>query len=106
MLIRAEKLQTATIQMLRAAGTEQAAADVVAADLLEANLQGHDSHGVQLAPRYVLNVLAGKLKPDATAEVVRRDGAIIVVDGGMGFGQVVGRQAMDLAIAAARETGA
>jgi uncharacterized oxidoreductase len=105
MLIRAETLQAVIVRMLRAAGTQPAAADVVAADLLEANLQGHDSHGVQLAPRYVLNVLAGKLDPHAAARVVRRDGAILVVDGGMGFGQVVGRQAMDLAIAAARESG-
>lgn len=105
MLIQAEKLQAAVLQMLRSAGTDEALAAVVAADLLEANLQGHDSHGVQLAPRYVLNVLEGKLAPNAGAEVVRQDGAILVVDGGMGFGQVVGRQAMDLAIEAARNTG-
>ncbi len=105
MLLRAEKLQTAIARLMRVAGTEPAAADVVAADLLEANLQGHDSHGVQLAGRYALNILAGKLKPNATAQVVRQDGAITVVDGGMGFGQVVGRQAMDLAIAAARQSG-
>ena len=106
MHIRAERLQAAILRMLRAAGTDPATAEVVAADLLEANLQGHDSHGVQLAPRYVLNVLAGKLAPNAAARVVRREGPILVVDGGMGFGQVVGRQAMDLAIAAARESGA
>jgi uncharacterized oxidoreductase len=105
MLIRAEKLRAAIVQVLRAAGAEEAAAELVAADLLEANLQGHDSHGVQLAPRYVLNALAGKLVPNAVAQVVRRDGPILVVDGGMGFGQVVGRQAMDMAIAAARESG-
>ncbi|MBL6454059.1 malate/lactate/ureidoglycolate dehydrogenase [Belnapia sp. T6] len=105
MLIQAERLQTAIVEMLQAAGTAPASATIVAADLLEANLQGHDSHGVQLAPRYVLNVLAGKLAPNAAIQVARRDGAIIVADGGMGFGQVVGRQAMDLAIASARDTG-
>ena len=105
MQIQAPKLQAAITRMLQAAGTAEAAADLVATDLLEANLQGHDSHGVQLAPRYVLNILAGKLDPNAAAEVVRQDGAITVVDGGMGFGQVVGRQAMDLAIAAAKAGG-
>ncbi len=106
MLIRADRLQAAITNLMKAAGAAQSAAETVAADLLEANLQGHDSHGVQLAGRYVLNILAGKLKPNAAAEVVRRDGAILVVDGGMGFGQVVGRQAMDLAIGAARQSGA
>ncbi len=105
MLIRAEGLRAAVAEMLRAAGTAPASAEIVAADLLEANLQGHDSHGVQLAPRYVLNVLAGKLNPGASVQVAQQTGAIIVADGGMGFGQVVGRQAMDLAIAAAREGG-
>jgi uncharacterized oxidoreductase len=105
MLIQASRLQAAVAQMLQAAGTVPASAKIVAADLLEANLQGHDSHGVQLAPRYVLNVLAGKLMPNATVQVVQQAGAIIVADGGMGFGQVVGRQAMDLAVAAARNTG-
>jgi hydroxycarboxylate dehydrogenase B len=105
MLIQAERLQAAIAQMLQAAGTSEVTAEIVAADLLEANLQGHDSHGVQLAGRYVLNVLAGKLRPDAVVQVVQRTGPIIVADGGMGFGQVVGRQAMDLAIASARDTG-
>jgi uncharacterized oxidoreductase len=105
MLIQAERLQAAIAQMLEAAGTDPASAGIVAADLLEANLQGHDSHGVQLAPRYVLNVLAGKLMPNAAVQVAQRTGAIIVADGGMGFGQVVGRQTMDLAIASARDTG-
>jgi uncharacterized oxidoreductase len=105
MLIRADRLETAITHLLQAVGTAPGPARIVAADLLEANLQGHDSHGVQLAPRYVLNVLAGKLDPEAAAQVVRRDGAVTVVDGGRGFGQVVGRQAMDLAIRAAREGG-
>lgn len=105
MLIQASRLQAAVAQMLQAAGTVPASAKIVAADLLEANLQGHDSHGVQLAPRYVLNVLAGKLMPNAAVQVVQQAGTIIVADGGMGFGQVVGRQAMDLAVAAARNTG-
>lgn len=105
MLIQAERLQAAIEAMLRAAGTAPGAARIVAGDLLDANLQGHDSHGVQLAPRYVLNVLEGKLQPNAAAALVRRDGAILVVDGGMGFGQVVGRQAVDMAIEAAREAG-
>ena len=105
MNISAKGLQAAMAAVLRAAGTAAATADIVAADLLEANLQGHDSHGVQLAPRYALNIKAGKLNPAAGAQVVRQDGPITVVDGGMGFGQVVGRQAMDIAIAAAKQSG-
>ena len=41
--------------------TAQEAAEV-AAHLLEANLQGHDSHGIMLLPRYVQHVREGKLR--------------------------------------------
>ena len=62
------------------------------------NLKGHDSHGVGMIPNYVASALRGGLKVNADAEVVTDKGAVLLVDGRYGFGQVVGRQATDLAI--------
>ena len=39
-----------------ATGSSQQEAEEVSAHLLEANLQGHDSHGIMLLPRYVQHV--------------------------------------------------
>lgn len=77
----------------------------VAGHLVMANLKGHDSHGVGMVPAYVGNARNGNLKVTENAEVIRDRGAVLLVDGRFGFGQVVGSQATDLAIARAKETG-
>lgn len=91
--------------MLRRVGSDAAEAQQVAADLVEANLQGHDSHGMQLVPRYIANTEAGLITPNTAARQVGGLGALSLWDGGMGFGQSVGRQVTAAGIAAAREHG-
>lgn len=88
-----------------ACGARTADAHTVAEHLVEANLKGHDSHGVGMIPAYVGNARAGRLAPTAHAEVVRDSGAVLMIDGRFGFGQVVGNEATALAIARARTTG-
>jgi hydroxycarboxylate dehydrogenase B len=88
-----------------AAGSEEAVARAVAEHLAMANLKGHDSHGVGMIPAYVNNIRTGMLRVDAHARVARDSGAVLLVDGGMGFGQVVGREATDLALERVRQTG-
>ena len=51
--------------IVAATGCGHQEAEEVAAHLLEANLQGHDSHGIMLLPRYVQHVREGKLHPKA-----------------------------------------
>lgn len=87
------------------AGSDEAVAREVADHLVEANLKGHDSHGVGMIPAYVNNLRNGLLNPHAHAEVVRDQGAVLLLDGGMGFGQVVGREATERALARVRDTG-
>ncbi len=91
--------------IFESAGAPRDFAARVAHHLVEANLKGHDSHGVGMVPAYIGGIRAGHLKPDAEAEVVRDRGAVMLVDGNLGFGQVVGAQAVDLAIERVRETG-
>jgi uncharacterized oxidoreductase len=70
-----------------------------------ANLSGHDSHGVGMIPRYIDAVLEGGLQPNAAAEVTLDIGTLLALDGRRGYGQVVGEQAMQLALARAQEHG-
>lgn len=91
--------------IVAATGCGPAEAEEVARHLLEANLQGHDSHGIMLLPRYVLHVREGKLHPGAAPTPVRQDASLALFDGNMGYGQHVGRIAMDWAIGAARAHG-
>jgi uncharacterized oxidoreductase len=100
-----EALGAATRTLLTAGGSEPAEAAIVAEHLVEANLRGHDSHGVGMLPHYVRNLRAGTLHPNRHAEFVKKDGAFATVDGGMGYGQVIAREATDWAIGKARENG-
>ncbi len=78
---------------------------LVADHLVGANLAGHDSHGVGMLPRYVQNLKEGKLVANQHAELVSDLGAIVVVDGHRGYGQVVAGEATEIAIARARDHG-
>jgi uncharacterized oxidoreductase len=103
--IPANDLQSRVSTILRAAGSTAEEATTVAANLVLANLSGHDSHGVGMVPRYIDAVLEGGLKPNTAVKVVLDAGALLTLDGGRGYGQVVGEQAMHLGIERARQQG-
>ena len=74
-------------------------------NLIEANLTGHDSHGIGMLPRYADSYLEGGLKPNVHVRTVLDAGAMLRLDGQAGFGQVVGHEAMALGIERARQLG-
>jgi LDH2 family malate/lactate/ureidoglycolate dehydrogenase len=73
--------------------------------LVWTSLRGTDSHGVARVPIYVERLRGGVLNPRPRPSVVRRDGAVAVVDGDRGPGQVAAVVATDLSIEVARELG-
>ena len=105
MLIHAEPLARFVSEIFVTIGASREKSDEVAAHLVEANLKGHDSHGVGMVPTYVHGIKQGNLKIGGDAKVVQDKGAVLLVDGQFGFGQVVGRQATDMGIARAKELG-
>src|SRR5258706_460118 len=105
MLIQADRLTQLLVTMLTRAGAPEANARICAEHLVAANLKGHDTHGVGMAPSYVRWIAAGQLFPDRDAQVIRESPALLVVDGRFGLGQVVARQAIDLGIERARNMG-
>ncbi len=105
MLIQSDKLRDLIGTMCEAAGSTAEEASAVAGNLVEANLMGHDSHGVGLAARYIRHALDGRLTVGGRASVVSDNGAFLLLDGNMGYGQTVGAEAMELGLAKAREHG-
>lgn len=100
-----QALRSLVASILIANGSTRAEADTVAANLVLANLSGHDSHGVGMLPRYVDAVLEGGLQPNAEARVILDTGTLLTLDGQRGYGQVVGEQAMALGMARAKTHG-
>jgi uncharacterized oxidoreductase len=104
-ILPAPELQAQVATVLIAAGSAPDEAEQVAANLVLANLTGHDSHGVGMLPRYVDAVLEGGLKPNSSVRIVLDSGALLTLDGQRGYGQIVGEQAMALGIARAQTHG-
>jgi LDH2 family malate/lactate/ureidoglycolate dehydrogenase len=86
--VRAPELQRFTAAVFEANGACRDAAETVAAALVRASLLGHDSHGVLRIARYVEKIRAGTLQPAGRPSIAHEHGAIAVIDGGLGFGQV------------------
>lgn len=103
--IALERLNTAMRLVVRGFGSSEAEVEAVASNLIEANLTGHDSHGIGMLPRYAEAYLQGGLKPNTHITTLLDGGALLRLDGGAGFGQVVGQEAMALGTARAREHG-
>jgi uncharacterized oxidoreductase len=101
----ADKLRRLTSAIVKKGGSAAAEADLVADHLVRANLMGHDSHGVGMIPTYIRHLKAGLVVPNTRAKLVKDDGALLMFDGGRGYGRPVAGEAMDAGIARCRETG-
>jgi uncharacterized oxidoreductase len=105
MIFKKEGLQKAIAAIAAAGGSEPAEANLVAENLVTANLTGHDSHGIGMMPRYVEALLEGGLHPNRKLEVKLDGGSLLALDGGAGYGQSIGLQATRLAIERAKKHG-
>ena len=100
--VRAEALQRIGEGLLAAAGASQEEAERVARGCVDANLVGHDSHGIILVPTYIERIGKGHIVPGAPFTIVRESASTTVIDGNWGFGFVVNERAMRMTIEKAR----
>jgi LDH2 family malate/lactate/ureidoglycolate dehydrogenase len=103
--IDAKRLISAVADIFTAAGIAAADAQVVAADLVAADLEGIASHGVMLLPMYIERINKGSVSRRSAGDIVSDRGGSIVIDAGNALGQLTARQAVKLAVARAREIG-
>lgn len=92
-------------EVLNKVGVPKEYADIVADQLVLANLRGVDSHGVIRLPLYVNGILSGDINPNPKIKVISDGGSYIYIDGDNGVGQVVALRATELAIERARKYG-
>ena len=105
MLIPYQTLRANAVRIFQAAGSSAEEAEIVADHLVEANLRGHDSHGVGMISIYMKNLAGGSLIPNRRGRLIKEDGAILHYDGERGYGQVTARALTELGIERARRTG-
>jgi LDH2 family malate/lactate/ureidoglycolate dehydrogenase len=103
--VHAPVLHTLACELLCAVGTAPENARIVADSLINANLAGHDSHGVLRLPSYLEGARIGHVQPAAVATLLSESGATAIVDAAVGWGQPAMWLATRAAIGRAREYG-
>src|SRR5713101_253011 len=101
-VFQAAYLHSLARRLFIAAGTPRHIADAVAEILVNANLAGHDSHGVLRVPAYLRSIEQGGIDPSAEPEVVKETSGTLLIDGKHGFGHYTAQQAMQRAIEKAK----
>jgi uncharacterized oxidoreductase len=105
MIVMAPELRAYVSDIFIAGGSQPGEAKIIADHLVDANLTGHDSHGIAMIPSYVKSIKDGTVSPNSIGGLAREDGPILVYDGARGWGQVVAKAATEIAIKTARKTG-
>jgi LDH2 family malate/lactate/ureidoglycolate dehydrogenase len=84
--------------LLVAAGAPPDEAEIVMRHSVDANLAGHDSHGIIQIPTYIDRIQVGHIVPGAPWTITQESPTTTVIDGHWGFGYTVTERAMQLTI--------
>lgn len=90
--------------LFEAAGLPADQSRIVTDHLVDANLTGHDSHGIIRIPGYIRSIVEGRIVPVGDLKIVRETPASVVIDGEGGQGIVICTRAMEMAIERAKKT--
>lgn len=101
----AQALHDQIVAVLRAWGWSSEPAEASATVMVEADLNGIDSHGIAMLLYYEGLVQAGALNPTPRVIVERESLATALIDGDRGLGHGVSLQAIDLACDKAESVG-
>src|ERR1700760_4313978 len=100
--LQPDRLMRVGAALLKAAGASDEEASAVASGCVNANLAGHDSHGIIAVPTYIDRVKPGHIVPGAKWTIEQESPTTTVIDGHWGFGFHVNAKAMELTIAKAK----
>ena len=104
-LLNPDGLAVALTRIFQAAGGSEDEARIIGVNLVEANLAGHDSHGVVRTQRYCDWVAEGKVFFDRQITPIVDSSAFALLEANLGFGQSIGIQAVKIGLDKAREQG-
>lgn len=104
-IVPIEQLITSLKLLLIKAGLEDTAALVTAEVLVEGDIKGYPSHGIERIFQILDGVSKGTINLKAKPVLVKSSSSIAVIDGKFGLGQPIAKEAMQLAISKAHESG-
>ncbi len=102
---RAAELVAFARALFTAAGCDGDKPPLIAELLVEADLMGHTTHGLQLAAPYLGEIESGAMRPRGEPTIIADRGPAVTWDGGMLPGVWLTARAIDLAVARAKKHG-
>lgn len=103
--IQANELTRFARTLAEKSGVAEADASILADSLVDANLQGIDTHGISRLPVYLKRISLGLIDPGAKMQFEKRLAAVGTLDAKNGLGQVAGVKGMEEAINMAKQCG-
>lgn len=103
--VRASDARTFVQSVLAGNGVPEENATIIADCLVQADLRGVDTHGINRIPSYIARIRQGVLEPGLSPTLKKITPVVAQVDGRNTFGFLSAKLGMDTAIAMAREFG-
>jgi ureidoglycolate dehydrogenase (NAD+) len=100
-----KKLEEFCIHSLKNKNVRKDVIDHVTKSLIQTSLRGVDSHGIRLLPHYLDAIDSGRINTNPQYSFEQRSPSTAKLDGDHTFGHAAGKEAMEKAIAKAKETG-
>ncbi len=105
MKLKPEPLEQLVAAIFASIGCGDEEAECIADHLIIANLAGYDSHGLIRIPTYIEWFRQGKVLPNRDLKILIDTETMTVADGQLGFGQWLGKRAVDVGIEKCRKQG-
>lgn len=100
-----DDLQKYSLAIFKNAGVPEEDAKIIVDNLTISDLRGVTTHGMFHLPKYIARLKAGSLKPVTKLTIINETESSTLLDGGGGFGHVIGFKAMKMAMAKAKKQG-
>ena len=101
--LHAQYLEDLGVQIFTRQGLEKERAKFLTRTLVEANLTGHDSHGVTYFLAYSNRIKEGHIDVKANPKIDKETPSSALVDGGWAPGQITAKYVIELAVEKAKE---
>lgn len=103
--IQEDSLHAFATELIAGAGVSREKSEFIARSLVDANLRGVDSHGVQLLNFYVEHMRMGCVDLTTEGHIVNESGGCMTYSADNGIGQIISNISCDHAIRLAKEHG-
>jgi len=105
MQIDTDKARRFCINLFQAYGFSKDESEIISDVIIRADLYGFDSHGIHRLMRYHDEITSGQVDIKAKIDIVHETGISACLEANKAMGQLVGVQAMNIAIQKARNNG-